>query len=252
MLLNPTTPPASPAPSDRRPIAVRRFAIFQNAAAALARAGISPNSISLFGMACGIGAGAALWATGRAGDSPISTNQRILFLAAAALIQTRLLCNMLDGMVAVEGNRRSPEGELYNEIPDRISDSFTIIGAGYALSGWPLMGFIAALLAVMTAYIRAVGKGTGLPSDFGGPMAKQQRMALITIVSLFFALAPDRWQPRMWHPSEANLGWIPDRGVGLMGGLLVIIALGAALTCALRIRRINVALRTRAAAGGTP
>ena len=29
----------------------------------------------------------------------------------------RLLCNLLDGMVAVEGGKRSKSGELYNDVP---------------------------------------------------------------------------------------------------------------------------------------
>ncbi len=32
-------------------------------------------------------------------------------------IQLRLLCNMLDGMIAVDTNHRTKTGELYNEIP---------------------------------------------------------------------------------------------------------------------------------------
>lgn len=33
----------------------------------------------------------------------------------------RLLCNLLDGMVAVEGGKRSKSGELYNDVPGLIS-----------------------------------------------------------------------------------------------------------------------------------
>jgi phosphatidylglycerophosphate synthase len=44
-----------------------------------------------------------------------------------------------------------------------------------------------------TAYVRAVGKAAGAPSDFRGPMAKQQRMALVTALSVACALAPAAW-----------------------------------------------------------
>ena len=43
-----------------------------------------------------------------------------LFVGAAAGVQLRLLCNMLDGMVAVEGGLRTKTGEIYNELPDRL------------------------------------------------------------------------------------------------------------------------------------
>ena len=56
----------------------------------------------------------------------------VAYLAAAAAMQLRLLCNMLDGMVAVEGRRSSPNGVLFNEVPDRFEDSIFIVAFGYA------------------------------------------------------------------------------------------------------------------------
>lgn len=166
----------------------------QRAATALATRRITPNSISVAGMVAGVLAGVCLAATsgafagdpGWVGRWPV----RLLCVLAAGLIQLRLLCNLLDGLVAVEGNMRSPLGELYNEIPDRISDAATIIGAGYALHSSPTLGYVAAVVALLIAYIRAVGKSTGQASDFRGPMAKQQRMAAITAAALLTAALP--------------------------------------------------------------
>jgi len=56
-----------------------------------------------------------------------------------------------------------------------------------------VLGLAAALAAMATAYARAVGKAAGAPSDFRGPMAKQHRMALVTAVAVFCALAPVAW-----------------------------------------------------------
>src|SRR5437867_3360995 len=102
---------------DRRPIAVRRWRVFQHLATRLARLGVSPNAISLTGMFFGLLAGVALGLTACVGG----IEQRLLWLAAAGCIQLRLLANMLDGMVAIECSRASPVGELFNEIPDRVS-----------------------------------------------------------------------------------------------------------------------------------
>ena len=41
-----------------------------------------------------------------------------------------------------------------------------------------------------TAYVRAVGKAAGAPSDFGGPMAKQHRMAVVTALAAWNAVVP--------------------------------------------------------------
>src|SRR5260221_8901784 len=106
-------------PTDRRPIKSRELGLWKRAAGSLIHAGIPANAISLAGMAAGILAGAALGATTPAPDPW----PRFLFIAAAALMQLRLVANMLDGMVAVGGGRASPVGELYNEVPDRVSDA---------------------------------------------------------------------------------------------------------------------------------
>src|SRR5439155_6616796 len=159
-----------------RPIAVREWGVFRWLAGRLARGGVYPNAISIMGMVSGIAAGAALAAT-----SPLSgLEQRLAWLAAGLFIQLRLLANMLDGMVAIECGKASPVGELYNEVPDRVSDAAILIGAGYAAGGDILLGSAAACVALFTAYVRAMGKAAGARNEFCGPMAKQQRMFVIT------------------------------------------------------------------------
>ncbi len=212
-------------PSERRPIAARRWPIWQKTAKVLAQRGVSPNGISLTGMGCGLAAGAALAATTSAGDW-----ERLAWLIGAALIQLRLLANLLDGMVAIESGRASPIGELYNEVPDRVSDSATLIGAGYAVGGAPVLGYLAACAALLTAYVRAMGKAAGAPQEYCGPMAKQQRMALLTAVALYCALAPAAWQPT----------WT---GLGLVAAALLVIALGGLITALRRLARIAANLR---------
>jgi phosphatidylglycerophosphate synthase len=110
-----------------------------------------------------------------------------LQLVAAALIQCRLLCNLFDGMVAVEGGFKTKSGEIFNELPDRFADVLIIAAAGYAYPqhAWsPVAGWLAAVLAVITAYVRALGVACGTSQHFKGPMAKPQRMALMTFACL--------------------------------------------------------------------
>ena len=107
-------------------------------------------------------------------------------LATALCIQARLLCNLMDGLVAVEGGLKSNYGDLYNEIPDRIADAVLLVCAGYA-AGSGTTGWLCAVLAVFTAYLRVFGGALGQKQDFCGPMAKQQRMFLLTLGCLFAA-----------------------------------------------------------------
>jgi phosphatidylglycerophosphate synthase len=186
-------------------------------------------------MLCAIGAGIALAATCYLPSFP----QRLAWLAGALLIQLRLLANMLDGMVAIEGGKASPVGELYNEVPDRVSDVATLIGAGYAAGGDPTLGYLAACVALFTAYVRALGKAAGANQEFGGPMAKQQRMFIVTVIAIYCAAVPDNWQP-VWTPSPAPGG--PGLEPGLMAAALVLIILGGIVTVFRRLFRIAATL----------
>ncbi len=173
----------------RRPLATRQQKWAQALARALNRAGVSPNAISVTGLVFGIVAGVLLWRTGQAEG----VARVVMLLAAAASIQVRLLCNMLDGMVAIEGGRRTPYGEIFNDMPDRFADVAILVGAGYSLTAFawgPELGWFAAMLAVLTAYVRLLGASMGTPQYFFGPMAKPHRMATITIACVLSTVEP--------------------------------------------------------------
>ncbi len=216
------------APLDRRPIAARDLKVMQGSAAWMARQGFSANGISVAGMIFGLLGGVALYAT-----SSCPASARLLWLAGAACIQLRLLANLFDGMVAIARGTASKVGELFNEVPDRVSDSAILIGLGYAPYGHVLLGYGAALAAMMTAYVRAVGKGAGAPNEFCGPMAKQQRMFLVTMTCLFGAGAPLAWQ---------HFGCDHCR-LGVPAAVLSVLILGALVTTVRRLGRIAARLK---------
>lgn len=159
-----------------------------------------------------------------------SRSHRIHFAMAIVFIQLRLMCNLLDGMVAILQKRASRTGELYNEIPDRISDAATLIGAGYALGGSPVLGFVAACCAIFVAYIRAMGKIATGRQEFCGPMSKPQRMAVLTAACVYCGIMPRRFQP-MPH------------GYGIVSLALALIIAGCAVTVVRRLSRIVRALK---------
>lgn len=216
---------------ERRPIASRELAVWKRTAAWLARRGVSPNAVSLAGMACGFAAGGALALTSLPGW------ERAAFLGAALLIQLRLLANMLDGMVALQTGKGSPVGELYNEIPDRVSDAAILIGAGYAAGSLPELGCVAACMALFVAYVRAEGKAAGARQEFCGPMAKSHRMFTLTVVAVYCGLAPQAWQPTLAGPRPA----------GLVAAALLLVVVGGAVTALRRLVRIARTLRKGAA-----
>ena len=214
---------------DRRPLASRDHAVSKAVSHWLAARGASPNAISLAGMIAGVAAGAALAATAQ---TPGSLGSRLGFAAAAVLIQLRLLANMFDGMVAIETGKASATGAMYNEVPDRVSDAAMFIGAGYAQGGQPALGYIAALLAVFLAYVRAQGRVAGAQQEFCGPMAKPQRAFVMTMLSIYCTAAPTAWQDDL-----SGHGW------GMMAWALLLIVAGEILTAGRRLRRIGMRLR---------
>jgi len=203
--------------ANRRPIAARDTGWAQALAARLARTAVTPDQISLASVLfAALGSGALLWRPGIAA-----------YVSCAICIQLRLLCNLLDGMVAVEGGKGSALGRIYNEFPDRITDTLFIVALGYA-AGEPWLGWLGALLAVGTAYVRVFGGALGLAQDFRGPVAKQQRMAIMTIGCL--AACAESY----WHAQRYSL---------LAAAALI--AAGSLLTCAARTRAIARGLSER-------
>ncbi len=211
----------------RRPIAARNAWWAKALAGWLARRGVKPNAISVFSVFCAaVSFGAFSWTRS-------ASLQFVpwLFVVGAAGIQARLLCNLFDGMVAVEGGLRTKSGEIYNELPDRIACGLFIIGFAPSIGSSGLddsLGWAAALLAVFTAYIRTLGASAGAGQEFCGPMAKQQRMFVVTVASL-------------WAAGEVWFQQIP----GVITLALMVIVVGCVVTCARRTFRIVRALESK-------
>ncbi len=164
----------------RRPLKVRDTKLSQKFAKYLSKKNITPNQISVISIFFALFAAICLLYFGQ-------SSQWWLLVLTALFIQMRLLCNLFDGMVAVEGGKSTAAGELFNDIPDRIADPIILIAMGYAISISPIaieLGWCAGLLAIMTAYIRTLSASIGAPVNFQGPMAKQHRMAVVTIACL--------------------------------------------------------------------
>lgn len=186
-------------PEDRRPLKSRSLGWVQVLARLLVRWKVKPNAISTAGIGFALLAFGVLFWYHRGLPAWLA-----LFLAAAC-VQLRLLCNMFDGLVAVEGGLKSKGGDLFNEIPDRLEDSLFLAGAGYA-SGEITLGWICAVLAVFAAYIRAFGASLGHGQDFCGPGAKPHRMFMLTVGLVAHAIALLAGQT--WNLLCVALWWI--------------------------------------------
>ncbi len=211
--------------TQRRPINARNTKWAVAIAALLAKKGVKPNHISVLSILFACLAGGCLLFS-----SHSSISRPVLFFLSAVFIQCRLLCNLFDGMVAIEGGFKTKSGAIYNDLPDRIADPLILISAGYAVTGFEsgvLFGWLAGLLSVMTAYIRFLGAASGATEYFVGPMAKQHRMAVIT-AALIGAMFAERWA---YHEH-------------ILFGALILVCAGCVITIARRTVKIIRELET--------
>ncbi|MFW2342225.1 CDP-alcohol phosphatidyltransferase family protein [Brevundimonas sp.] len=216
---------------NRRPLKSRGTGWATGLARLCARTGLSPDAISALSVGF---AAAGFWAFWVAATTEGADRAAWLFAAGVA-IQLRLLANLLDGMVAVEHGRGGPLGPVWNELPDRIADALFLVGAGMALRIYdpafgPVLGWTSALLAVLTAYIRELGRALGQDADFVGPGAKPHRMAALTLGCLVAAgLAVT----------------LPDHSFAALWLALAVIVLLTAVTAVRRTLRLAAWLKAR-------
>ena len=188
--------------------------------------GVKPNQVSVMSVVFAAGAAACL---------SLGVPSVWAWLGAALCVQMRLVCNLMDGMLAVEGGLKSPSGDLYNEFLDRLADTFILAGLGMAggtaLSGG--LGWVAACGALITACVRMHGASLTGAHDFRGPMAKPHRMALVTCACVLMATC-------------AGLGWVWSAGFNVVEWALVLMVTGILVTLWRRLNGLSRALHERA------
>ena len=141
-------------PEGRRPLKSRNSRWAPALALALARAGVTANQISVAAVVFAV-----------AGCGAFMSGNPWLWLVGAGFVQLRLVCNLIDGLVAVEGGKKGRAGDLFNEVPDRAADALFLVGAGMG-AGCEVLGWVCAALAIFTAYVRAFGASLGRGQDF--------------------------------------------------------------------------------------
>lgn len=204
----------------RRPLSLRSHPVFQRLARWMSEVGMSPNVVSLASVVF-IGVGAVVLVVGsRLGR----TAGAVSLFAFPLFVLLRSICNLIDGMIAVEGGKRTASGELFNDFPDRVSDPLMFIAAGYAACeprwGVPL-GWSAALFSLIVAYVRMLGGAAGASQSFIGPMAKTHRMSVLSMSCIAAGFE------RMWAGSTWSLNI----------GMEIVIA-GCVVTIVRRLHRI--------------
>ena len=156
----------------------------------LARAGVTPNAITVAGTVGAVAASVGLFATG-------------WFVTGALVTTVFVLFDMLDGAVARAGGRGSVFGAVLDSSCDRVADAaiFGSVVWFYAGRGerWMVLAALLCLvLGSLTSYIRARAEGVGLTATVG--IAERAERLIVILVGTFltglgvpFVLAIGLW-----------------------------------------------------------
>jgi CDP-diacylglycerol--glycerol-3-phosphate 3-phosphatidyltransferase len=154
--------------------------------AAMARAGITANQVTIAAAVLSLALGGAISVTG--GSSPT-------LLLLPPLLLLRMALNAIDGMLAREFAQKSRLGAVLNEIGDVVSDAalylpFAVIAGVSAL----LVGLVAAI-AVMTEMTGVVAVQIGASRRYDGPFGKSDRAVFFGMLAIVLGvgIAPGDW-----------------------------------------------------------
>ncbi|WP_229909991.1 CDP-alcohol phosphatidyltransferase family protein, partial [Streptomyces flavofungini] len=169
---------------------------------ALARRGVSPDTLTVAGVGCAAGAAAALaWL-----PAPLAA------LPVAVLLAARLAFANLDGALARDTGRTTRRGALLNELGDRAADLAVLAGFLTLAPLWLVA--TAALAATLPSWVSLAGAAAGAERLNGGPVGKTERCALVLV-----AAVSGWWVPVLAVIAAGSALTAVTRGVRLWGEL---------------------------------
>ncbi len=126
----------------------------------------------------------------------LSTLWPWLILLVAPLAIGRLAANALDGLIARKGGFARPWGEVYNEFSDRIADTVVLLGLALNPAVFAPLAWGVLVLTLLNSYLGTVARAAGGKRQFGGLLAKADRMlylAAFSPVALLFGSSAWNW-----------------------------------------------------------
>lgn len=106
------------------------------------------------------------------------------------LLFLRLALNALDGLLAQQTGKARPAGEVLNEMTDRFADIFIYGGLALSPSANHLLGLTAVICLLMVSYVGILGKAVGTERVYIGVLGKADRLFLLMLFCLVYALKP--------------------------------------------------------------
>jgi archaetidylinositol phosphate synthase len=143
--------------------------------------GLTPNIVSLIGLALAFFSAAAY---------AIAQNQPIWLLLAVILLLASGFCDTLDGVLARIYQQQSVFGGFLDSLLDRYADA--VVYAGVIIGGLcdPLWGLAALAGSLLVSYSRARAEAAGIKMESIGVAERAERMIILaaaSIVAIFWS-----------------------------------------------------------------
>lgn len=163
---------------------------------ALARAGLTPNIVTVMAIVGSILVGAAV---------SQSTQKPQLLLLLPGWLFLRMALNAIDGMMARELGMSTHLGAVLNELGDVVSDLglYLPLAFVYEAAVWPVVAF--SIGAVLTEFSGVLGRALGASRHYEGPMGKSDRAFVVGALGLATFFLPPVLRAWPWIFSVASL-----------------------------------------------
>jgi archaetidylinositol phosphate synthase len=149
--------------------------------------GLTPNMISVIGLALAIFSAVAY---------AMSQNQPLPLLLAVILLLASGFCDTLDGVLARTHQQASVFGGFFDSLLDRYADA--AVYAGVIIGGLcdPVWGLIALAGSLLVSYSRARAEAAGMKMESVGVAERAERMIILAAASIV----------AIFWPSVLNIG----------------------------------------------
>jgi len=164
--------------------------------------GLTPNIVSLIGLALAFFSAAAY---------AIAQNQPMWLLLAVILLLASGFCDALDGVIARIYQQQSVFGGFLDSLLDRYADA--VVYAGVIIGGLCdlLWGLAALAGSLLVSYSRARAEAAGIKMESVGVAERAERMIILAVASSrcersrdFFASSPNFWVPKHQRPKHRD------------------------------------------------
>lgn len=153
-------------------------ALLRPGVAALARAGVSANQVTVTACLVSIGIGALL---------AFVPERNGLFALVPLWMLLRMAMNAIDGMLAREFDQKTPLGAYLNELSDVVSDAALYLPFGLIPGSSMTAVAVVMVLAATSELAGTVAVMTGASRRYDGPLGKSDRAFVFGLLGLLVA-----------------------------------------------------------------